>query len=185
MGYTSSPSWNTKADVVASILRDCDSTSGDGSIHRVLKHSVVGNNLWLAYEVAPTGRPAYRFVDLFLMSKEGGEWAHKEISEAQQPYYYDCPKAIIDTAGPATDAGAQLWRDKWQKLRTAKQDISAAIKSIAIGDLVEIDNGATTLRVTVTAPKILGDIVGRNNGGRPFRLPLSRVNKVTKAEAAQ
>ena len=41
-----------------------------------------------------------------------GEFGYKDMDETMMPYYFDCPKAIIDLLSPTTNELAIKWRQR-------------------------------------------------------------------------
>jgi len=48
------------------------------------------------------------FIVLYLFEKHDGEWGQKDIDESMYPYYFDCPKSLIDHEG--TNKESKRWR---------------------------------------------------------------------------
>lgn len=80
--------------------------------YELIKHRVVGNNVWQLMLHKPTGR---KFITLDLIAKErGGGWGYKGLSEDMGPVEVNCPLNFINEATPVTEADgyAFAWREK-------------------------------------------------------------------------
>jgi hypothetical protein len=178
MGWTSNYNWTTKQDVVSEILRDC-SFSGATGESRVIKHSLVGNHLWIAYESCKAGGDPRRAVLLCLIEKvrADGCYAYKPMDESMEPYYYDCPQSIIDAAGPTGDVHAQAWRAKVADARREKAGRKSLVASLKVGDVVSIAQSSGKYQVISLGPKPTCRRVDVLDG-RTYRLPVRRVEAV-------
>lgn len=86
-----------------------------------------GRHIWSLYET----NEGERFINLDLCSKHDGEWGYKDMDETMGPYYYDCPVAMIDMAGPTPHKTAQDWRDnvlKFHARRSRKLEVGMKIR---------------------------------------------------------
>lgn len=71
----------------------------------VVDQQRVGQNHWMILELN-----GQRSVVLLLLRKRGGEWGTKLIDEEAYPYYFDCPKRLLEVAGPPRTETAAQWR---------------------------------------------------------------------------
>jgi hypothetical protein len=178
MGWLYLHECDTKASIRDHILRDCTSDD-ERSTRRVLAHRTVGNHLWLAYEAIPKAeKEPIRCVILFLLAQNEGNWGYKDMDETMHPYYYDCPKAIIEAAGPTTHEEAIKWRakvDTYHAEQAVKRNLA---KQITVGTVVTLKGCTpTTFRVASLAP-FRGYCV---ESGRLYKLTKSRIVAVTPA----
>lgn len=61
---------------------------------------------------------------VILLSCRKDEWAYKEMGETVHPYYYDCPKKLldkIDAMYPPFNEQARAWRNKCREQVSKKQ----------------------------------------------------------------
>lgn len=106
MGWTGNENWVKKADVVASISQDL------ADCYKVLGFKSNKTGVWAV--VQPEGGTP--FILVYLVSKEQGTYAYKDMDESMGPYYYDCPKEFLDLA-PISNLSwrskvYQYWQDK-------------------------------------------------------------------------
>lgn len=120
MGYTFFHNVPTKAALVADILRN--------SAPFILNaHRVVGNHLWVLY-THPNGG---RFVMLYLLAKQDGEWGYKPISEREGPCHYTCPVALLNASLDSPRANHE-WREQVRGYHRLKAERAKA----SYGDVV-------------------------------------------------
>lgn len=95
MGWTSISDCKTLKSLVEHILKEHD---GFKEVH------LADKELWTIVE-SPKGD----YILVFLLQNEGRHgWSYKDISEAEGPFYYKCPKRFLDLV-PVKN---QAWRDK-------------------------------------------------------------------------
>lgn len=128
MGWTSSPSWTTKAELVAELRSQVRSY--------VIVDEHIGRNVWFLLE-QPSGE---RFIVLFLTEGGAGGWAYKDVTEDMGPCEVDCPLRLIEAAGPIESQYANEWRDRvrayWQtKVARMAQVIEPGVKVTVYGSL--------------------------------------------------
>lgn len=104
MGWYGTPG-ATKEDVVAEIQ-----TRLDGRIiDQAITHEGGNTCLWVAlrsqHDKHRTG------IMLYLVSKSGGCWGYKPISEDMEPYYYSCPRRLL-TKTEGFGGYSYKWRTK-------------------------------------------------------------------------
>jgi len=133
MGWDSCEAWQSKADVVKAIQAD---HSGGG--WTLLDSSVVGNTYYGLHERIDAGK-VQRLITCCLISKGGGTWGYKSMSEDMGPYCYTCPKRILDKADEveAVSYSATEWRAKCR----AHARRAHAVKSLKTGTVVRLIPG--------------------------------------------
>jgi hypothetical protein len=73
---------------------------------------VVGSNHWYLMECDGT-----RMIGLDLM-RSGGRtegWGHKSMTEADEPYYYNCPLSLLKAASTPVNSNSVRWREEVRK----------------------------------------------------------------------
>jgi hypothetical protein len=139
MGWTSSPSWTTKAKLVAELRSQVRSY--------VIVDEHIGRNVWFLLE-QPSGE---RFIVLFLTEGGAGGWAYKDVTEDMGPCEVDCPLRLIEAAGPIESQYANEWRDRvrayWQtKVARMAQVIEPGVKVTVYGKPYTVIKPADTGR---------------------------------------
>jgi hypothetical protein len=158
MGWTYYYECETKAAMRERILREC-AWQSESSSGKPLLHRTVGNHLWVAQEHTTAPYGVRRTVVLFLLAKSDGAWGYKDMDETMHPYYYDCPQAVIDAAGPTTHPEAIRWREAVAAHRARKSAERAALGKLKIGCTVRLKPGCTPTELTVVGLKPLTGVV--------------------------
>lgn len=97
MGWTFSPTWRTKEQVVKELL-------GPG-YHKTIAHRVIGNNLWCVKEYEKG-----RYIALFLLDSHPGHgWGYKDLDESCGPCEVNCPLSFLKLRTVATTGYAADW----------------------------------------------------------------------------
>jgi hypothetical protein len=183
MGWLFLHECDTKASVRDHLLRDLG-RSNENAERKVLAHRTVGNHLWMAYECIPTD-PAHKpikVVVLALLAQDQGRWGYKDMDETMGPYYFDCPKAVIEAVGPTDNEHALKWRakvDEYHAQRAAKRTM---LRAVAVGAEIVLTKGCTPQRVKVTrldGSKIYGSCT--RTGGGPYKIPKKFIAEVIPA----
>ncbi len=99
MGWTFSPSWNTKEKLVETLKRDFPA----GSKHRL----VVEERTNILWSVAPFRGSTIIVCDLLEPSPNG--WGYKSMDELMGPYYYSCPLEFLEETDNSSFKNEQ-WR---------------------------------------------------------------------------
>lgn len=124
----------TRKDVVAILLKDFTTSDGDKVTN--LKHCTKGNVLWTVKEIAHADGTAERVIGCDLLSKSKYGWGYKPMDETMGPYYFTCPLAYLELAGPTTSPYAKAWRER-VKAYHAKTATAAALVAGAIAAVTE------------------------------------------------
>ena len=160
MGYLSG--WDSKKQLVDYIV---------SFTQKLVTKRVVGNHLWMVVEDSE----GTNVIALYLLSAYRGEWGYKSMVEASGPYYYDCPLALLEKA---PEANIQ-WRAEVRNYHKAKAARTAYVKSIGVGDVVELQN-CKVPQVVVTA-KVGNKIYGAY-GGVTYKVPAKYVKVEVELE---
>lgn len=107
------------------VVEHCLAQSTWGERFTILRHSLVGNHLWIAVERKNDDGTTERFIALDLL-KGGGKgsgWGHKGISESMGPCEVDCPLYMLDLVPPPKDSEyAAGWRERVREYHARKRD---------------------------------------------------------------
>ena len=102
---------------------------------KVIKASMKGTVYYAA--CTSTRHPGDVWAIVCLTSLNRGEFGYKDMDETMHPYYYDCPKAILDLLTPTTNENALKWREM---CRQPKQESTITrLNKLPIGSIIEVD----------------------------------------------
>jgi len=118
---------------------ECDAMltwNNESGERTVIKSSMVGTVYYAAVKHTKPDGTFSIWAAAFLTG--GGEretpyfnFGYKDMDETVEPYYYDCPKSILDLLTPTDNESANIWRQKcWIKQNMPK---------IKDGDIVKFD----------------------------------------------
>lgn len=127
MGWTFG--WDSKAELVDYIKKQYDQP-GD-SHHKILRASLVGNNLWMAMEIVKPFGEGYevgnRWIALYLLKGDrvqgynGPQWGYKDLEESMGPNEVNCPLYILDMVpDPGWTYDSTPWRDQVREYHRKK-----------------------------------------------------------------
>ena len=91
----------------------------------VLKSSMVGNIYYAAVQVKREGVVEQVFATVAITRtyrKDYYNFSYKDIDETMGPFFYDCPKRILDLLTPTDDECANRWRKKCREKLQAKRE---------------------------------------------------------------
>ena len=166
MGWTFSPSWATKEQLVDTLRRDM----GESLVASVIR----GSRHWYVRRL-PDG---VCYIGLDLMEKNEGDWGYKNLDESCGPSYYDCPLKFLDLAQPAPTAEwAVEWRKKVRQWHQAKKD-----RPIWSPGMV-VTYGKHNYRLVRPYAPRKGWAVVQLDSGIEYRMNAAQLNKSTVMEA--
>ena len=177
MGWTYSSSWQTKKQVIDAVT----SQSHWGENFHILKKSIRGNHLWVLVQYADTPetqkkqKAGLKFVCLFLLSKDAGEYGYKDIDETMGPCELDCPKSYIEEAeqtGSGINEYARNWREKVIAYHAKKNTNSK--RAFKAGDIVQYYDRQYIL-CEKAGPR-LGWLVKDRESGNRYRMKQTQLN---------
>lgn len=120
MGWTYQKATHYKNDKIDK-RAECDSLFAKP--YKVLHSSLLGNVYYAAIEDA-TSKNVFAVVVLIKINNKDFyyNFGYKIINESMEPYYYDCPKKILNLLSPTTDEFALIWRRKcnWKRIEKNK-----------------------------------------------------------------
>jgi hypothetical protein len=145
MGWTAG--WNSKKELVEHCLSLLQWQKDEQHKHSLLKHSVYGNELWCVQHIE-TPKGSETSLVLFLLSggfksSYCGNWGYKDMSIEMHPYYYNCPKSLVDMVSPSVfekEEGAAEWLKQWKATHNRKSTWKHIISTAKAGDVVEFNN---------------------------------------------
>lgn len=134
MGWTYSTKLQTKQQYVDRLLEECFPPNHN----LLLASSLRGSRLWVLCDLGMGPQ-----IGLFLLDcSSGGCWGHKDMAEADGPFYYDCPLSYLDRAsepqaGNLNHHGSgRSWRDFVRDHHAAARQRRKARPSV--GDTVHL-----------------------------------------------
>lgn len=113
---------------------------------RVLKSSMVGSVYYAAVQTEDCV-----FAAVFLTStdmKDYFNFSYKDMDETMHPYYYDCPKSILNLLSPTENKSANEWRQNCEKYRNK----AARLRKLPVGTVIEFGESKGLVRLTKQAP---------------------------------
>lgn len=177
--------WSSKKALVEHLTSDLSENN------ELIRHSVVGNNLWMLMLYKPSQE---KFIALCLLKyvRGGGprnnDWGYKDMDETAHPYYYDCPVTMLRES-TCTVESAVKWRKYALEWHETRRINAKAWKTVKPGDIVVAGED----RIVVTDPdyivkcifsgrnRVPGSFLGYREGKHPdavFRFQKSRYNPV-------
>ena len=127
MGWTSTNATHYKNGKI-DVKRELDSilygVNGDGTAFSCLKSSVVGSVYYSACErIKGNDRVVFALiVKTSINMKDYYNFSYKDMDETQMPYYFDCPKNILDMLTPTSNKYALEWRKSCDEKRKNKKE---------------------------------------------------------------
>lgn len=171
--------WSSKQGLVEHLLKQ------DGGNCSVVKHSIVGNNLWCLMQRKVGGEHGEKFVCLFKLqayrSNGNVEWGYKDIDESMGPCETNCPQYLIDAADAPAGYAAE-WREQVKKAREAKRGKAskAFLEGLKRGDTFYY-NGEPIMFLYWYERQLRGGKSARRIAGMPgrggtYRYPISKIS---------
>ena len=153
MGWTFQPAGfykNGKIDRKA----ECDDLmtwSNNGNHSTVVKSAMHGSTYYAAIKYQDENERKEIIYGIVILTsvnnKDYCNFGHKEIDETMGPFYYDCPKSILDLLAPTENVSANEWRKYCREnLERNKK------KSVPVGTVVEFKWNGETRRAVRHAP---------------------------------
>lgn len=130
----------TKADLIRHLIRPSIwEKDGVEYVHRTIKHTVVGSDLWTVYERSVGGVIEWRYVVLYMMAKDKGVgWGYKDVDESMGMYQVNCPLSYLDGLSDPPCEYSREWREKVRAHHAQRAAKRAAAKALQPGDIVTI-----------------------------------------------
>lgn len=119
-----------------------------GAIKKLVRYVGKGEDGKSIYEPLPeTEQKVFGVVFLTSVdSKDYYNFAYKDMDESMGPFYFDCPKSILDLLSPTDDKDALAWREKCRE-RIAKEKEGCSLSKLPIGSVIRFlrGNGETSI----------------------------------------
>ena len=126
--------WNTYRQSKSEFVSELLSKFSPG---QVIKSSVRGNRLWVLVKRSSQTT----IIGLFLMYCEDGCWGYKDMSEADGPFFYDCPLSFLDAA-PEPDGFNLNHGDSGKTWRAFVRSYHEGVRNrtrLNVGDTITLD----------------------------------------------
>lgn len=109
----------------------------------VVKSSMVGSTYYAAVRTtnSQTGYD-HTWAAVCLTStkwSDGMNFGYKDMDETVHPFYYDCPKRILDLLSPTDNENALEWRRKCEEKRRNKKE-KPSLSKLPIGTRIKFKN---------------------------------------------
>jgi hypothetical protein len=160
MGWTFLYNAPEKRHVIEDVTRE-------GETVKCVRKSTVGNHLWTIWERKEDG---HKFIVLFLLARDRGNWGYKDMTESMHPYYYDCPLSFLDEVPVASED----WREGVINHHSAEKNRRRMLKSLTVGKTVRLKQGYKPSELRVVSMKPL---IGEAGGNR-YRLQKTKITEV-------
>ena len=102
---------------------------------KVLKAAMKGSVYYAACINTKTPNEIWAIVCLTRL--DHGEFGYKDMDETMHPYYYNCPKSILDMLTPTTNVQALQWREACRKPKS--ESTLKKLNKLPIGSIIEVE----------------------------------------------
>lgn len=134
---------------------ECDDVftwDNNGQKCTVLKSAMVGSVYYAAVKIQNENTGFDGVVGAVVLTsvdnKDYYNFAYKDMTEDMLPYYFDCPKGILNLLTPTDNESANEWRAKCRAKFAAKKEK----KTVPVGTVIEFKWGDKTVRAVRHAP---------------------------------
>ena len=118
-------SWDYK-HVPAPVNRAAECRALVSDDYKVLKDALVGTTWYAAVQNKTTGEVRALIVLIHIDRKDHCNFGVNWMNELDGPYYYDCPKSILDLLTPTGNTLALEWRRKCRERLKMKETLRKA-----------------------------------------------------------
>ena len=139
-------------EIVKSAMRGSVYYGAVSPLKRAVKDSdgavIKDTNGWAVYEEIPESEREVVGVVILTYVNKTNNFGYKVIGETCGPYYYDCPKSVLDALTPTDSVDAQEWRRKcYENLD------KPSISKLPIGTEIQFEYNGTTVTLRKSAPR--------------------------------
>ena len=145
MGWTTYTAYNYKNGKVDR-KKECD-TLIDDKFFKIIKSRMVGSTYYAAVEDIETKQV---FAVICLTStniNDGSNFGYKIMDESWEPFYYDCPKSILNLLTETTDKNALEWRRKCLEKQNKPK-----LSDLEVGTIIRFKLGDRVIELQKQAP---------------------------------
>ena len=86
------------------------------SLEGIVRFSVIGSVAYIAFRA--------RGIEVWKLSRSEGDIGYKPMGEEMHPFYFDCPKHLMEYAGPPRSEGAREWRECCEEKRRKRNTVN-------------------------------------------------------------
>lgn len=122
------------------------------------RRRVMGNKVWAIQSNVVHPNESMRnvkFIVLYKLGKESGDWGYKSVSESMGPADKTCPPSFFDEVETPDSEFAAGWRDECRALATEAKRRSDMLTNAKIGDTLVLLDTCTPGRVDLVSKKPL------------------------------
>ena len=162
------------------IIQDCLTAGEHPTGFRAIRHSVVGNHLWVAFEneTSEHYEKGHRFLALYLLAGDRNYgWGCKAIQESMGPSDCDCPLYLLDIVPPADSEYAAGFRDRVRAYHAQKAEARDKKTALKVGDKLELPEGCRPRSFTVA--EVGNRIFAYGDDGRRYHVPPRFIARAT------
>jgi hypothetical protein len=138
MGWTSF--FDNGLSIGEILTREFSDTNPAGDRWSIVDQSTRGSVWYSIARLDRVGQPPVFYGRVCLTSRRGGEFSYKDMTECMGPYYFDCPKRLLDQLdqlAPNAPQTALDWRAKCREKLAAKRKPKP---KLAPGQIVKFPN---------------------------------------------
>ena len=125
-----------------------------GAIKKLLRYLGEDENGKSIYEPLPEEEQKV-FAAVFLTSVDSKDYynfSYKDMDETEHPFYYDCPKSILDLLSPTENERALEWRKRGRE-RLAKKKEGTSLANLPVGSVIRFTRGSKEVSKTMELVK--------------------------------
>lgn len=125
-----------------------------GAIKKLVRYAGRDENDNPTYEPLPEEDQEV-FAVVFLThvdKKDYFNFSYKDMSETMEPFYYDCPKSILDVLSPTDNECALTWRRKCRE-RIEKKKEKTSLSNLPVGSKIQFVRGNADTSITMILVK--------------------------------
>lgn len=119
-----------------------------GAIKKLIRYAGKDENGQSVYEPLPENEQKV-FAVVFLTSTDSKDYfnfSYKDMDESMEPYYYDCPKSILDILSPTENECALTWRKKCRERQAEKKE-GISLSKLPVGAKIRFARGNETVEL--------------------------------------
>lgn len=178
MGWT--VGWGSKRELVDHLI-----ANAKGSNCELVKHSIVGNNLWMLLKLKDGGQKFVLLNKLQAYRRDigGYEWGYKDIDESCGPCEVNCPLGLIEEADEPRGYYAADWREQVRAYHAARRKPSKGwLDGLKCGDEFLYNGERVMFLYWYENKRGQRRLAGMPLRGGTYRYPISRIRPIEQAD---
>lgn len=135
--------------------KQCDEElawENDNAKCEVLKSAMRGSVYYAAARITYKGTNSSKVLAAVVLTRlDRGSYCnfgYKAMEETVEPFYYDCPKSILDLLSPTDNLHAVSWREKCRQISNRRK----ALEALPVGTVIEWESGDIVYKAKKMAP---------------------------------